>query len=274
MRRLINLKPGHGAAIVLAALPFILVIIAYLAGSAERLAANPEDKLLPAPHSLGEAIDRVAFKPDKRTGDVVLWTDTAASLGRLLAGVAISASLSLIIGIGVGLVPLLRATFETMIAALAMIPPLAVLPILFLVFGLTEVAKIALICICIAPFMTRDLILRVREIPEEEIVKAQTLGGSTWQIALRVVLPQIWPRLFDSIRLALGSAWLSLIAAEAIASESGLGYRIFLLRRFFAMDVILPYVAWITLLAFALDWSLRRMQHVLFPWFTAQRGAG
>ena len=61
------------------------------------------------------------------------------------------------------------------------------------------------------------------------------------------------PRLIDSVRLSLGAAWLYLIAAEAIAAESGLGYRIFLMRRYLAMDVILPYVAWITLLAFLLD---------------------
>ncbi len=61
-----------------------------------------------------------------------------------------------------------------------------------------------------------------------------------------MVLPQIWPRLIDSLRLTLGSAWLFLIAAEAIASTEGLGYRIFLVRRYLAMDVILPYVVWIT----------------------------
>ncbi len=48
-------------------------------------------------------------------------------------------------------------------------------------------------------------------------------------------------------------AWIFLISAEAIASTGGLGYRIFLVRRYLAMDVILPYVAWITLIAFALD---------------------
>ena len=65
------------------------------------------------------------------------------------------------------------------------------------------------------------------------------------------MLPQVWPRLIDSLRLTLGSAWLFLIAAEAIASTEGLGYRIFLVRRYLAMDVILPYVVWITLLAVA-----------------------
>ena len=70
-------------------------------------------------------------------------------------------------------------------------------------------------------------------------------------------MPQVLPRLIDTVRLALGAAWLFLIAAEAIASTEGLGYRIFLVRRYLAMDVILPYVAWITFLGFAFDWLLR-----------------
>ena len=71
-----------------------------------------------------------------------------------------------------------------------MIPPLAILPILFIVLGLEETAKIALIVIGIAPCIARDLALRVGELPEEQIIKAQTLGASTWQLILRVVLPQ------------------------------------------------------------------------------------
>ena len=98
------------------------------------------------------------------------------------------------------------------------------------------------------------------------MIKAQTLGASTWQIILRVVLPQIAPRLLDGIRLSLGPAWLFLISAEAIAATDGLGYRIFLMRRYLAMDVILPYVAWITFLAFGMDWILRRISRHYFPW--------
>ena len=92
------------------------------------------------------------------------------------------------------------------------------------------------------------------------------MGASTWQMALRVVLPQLLPRLLSGLRLSLGPAWLFLIAAEAIASTEGLGYRIFLVRRFLAMDVILPYVAWITLLAFLMDRLLAWASRRLFPW--------
>ena len=68
-----------------------------------------------------------------------------------------------------------------------MIPPMAVLPILFIVFGLGDLSKVVLIVFGIAPFMVRDLALAVDGLPREQMVKAQTLGASTWQIAIRVV---------------------------------------------------------------------------------------
>jgi NitT/TauT family transport system permease protein len=74
------------------------------------------------------------------------------------------------------------------------------------------------------------------------------------------------PRLIKSVRLMLGPAFLFLISAEAIAADVGLGYRIFLVRRYLSMDVILPYVAWITLLAFILDLLLGLFARKTFPW--------
>jgi NitT/TauT family transport system permease protein len=147
-----------------------------------------------------------------------------------------------------------------------MIPPMAVLPILFIVFGLGELSKVVLIVFGIAPFMVRDLTFAAGRIPAELLIKAQSLGASTWQVAIRVVLPQIMPRLLEAVRLSLGPAFLFLIAAEAIAAENGLGYRIFLMRRYLAMDTILPYVAWITLLAFLMDYALATISRLAFPW--------
>ena len=79
------------------------------------------------------------------------------------------------------------------------------------------------------------------------------------------------PRLIQCLRLSLGPAWVFLIAAEAIASNVGLGYRIFLVRRYLAMDVILPYVAWITLIAWLMDAALVTLQRRAFPWFQPEK---
>jgi NitT/TauT family transport system permease protein len=273
MRRVINWKPARGARLLLGLLPFTLLIAVYLAGSSIRLAENPADKLLPSPASLAAATWQMAATEDARTGRVLLWQDTGASLRRLGLGLGIATVIGLVLGIAIGLIPYVRAGLAPLVAVLSMIPPMAILPILFIVLGLEELSKVALIALGIAPFLVRDLALRVQSLPEELLIKAQTLGACTWRIVLRVVLPQALPRLIAGVRLSLGAAWLFLIAAEAIAATEGLGYRIFLMRRYLAMDIILPYVAWITLLAFASDVALRWLTRRGFAWSDESAGS-
>ncbi len=273
MRRIINRRPGRGGALFWGALPFLVACAGYGVASALRLAENPNDKLLPPLSSMVAAVARVAFTPDARTGDYLMWADTLASLHRLGLGLGVATALALVIGIGMGLIPYVRAGLSPFVAMLSMVPPMAVLPVLFIVFGLDELSKVVLIVVGVAPFLVRDLAMRTVEMPREQLIKAQTLGASTWQIVLRVVLPQMLPRLADALRLSLGPAWLFLISAEAIAATEGLGYRIFLVRRYMAMDVILPYVAWITLLAFASDLLLRWFNARCFPWLRAGKAS-
>lgn len=270
--RLINQRLSPPALLALKLAPFALLIIAYLAGSAARLADNPADKLLPALSSMATAIDLMAFTPDRRTGDYLLWADTAASLQRLGAGLGISTALALVLGIAIGIFPAIRALLGPFVGFVAMVPPLALLPVLFIMLGLGEISKIALIVIGIAPIMIRDMAQRVLDLPREQIVKAETLSANSWLVVWRVVLPQVLPRLIVSLRLQLGAAFLFLIAAEAISSDSGLSYRIFLVRRYLSMDIIFPYVAWITFLAAMVDYGLDRLRRWFFPWSELEGG--
>jgi len=272
MKRAMNIQPGMLGKVLLGMLPFVITLVVYLWVSGERLAINPNDKLMPSLPTIGDAINRMAFEPNKRTGDYILWSDTLASLQRLALGVLSAASLGLIFGLLNGAIPLVRANLSPYVTILSLIPPMAILPILFIVFGLGELSKVMLIVIGITPFIIRDLQARALELPAEQLIKAQTLGASTWQVMVRVIIPQILPRLIESVRLTLGPAWLFLIAAEAIAAEQGLGYRIFLVRRYLSMDIILPYVVWITFLAFFTDWILRQISQRSFPWFHSQIG--
>lgn len=272
MRRLLNVRPPRPTAMVMGALPLLALAIVYVGASDAWHAANPGEKILPTLDAMVRQIQVMAFEPDPQTGAIPLWQDTFASLGRLSIGLAISTAITLVLGLVLGVLPLARAGLGALVSAIAVIPPMAVLPILFITLGLGETAKIALIVLGVTPFMVRDLAGHVSAIPEEQMVKAQTLGASTWQIALRVALPQAMPRLLESLRLSLGPAWVFLISAEAIAADVGLGYRIFLVRRYLAMDIILPYVAWIGLLAVTFDLALTALNRRLYPW--AQTGRG
>ncbi len=274
MTRIINRQPSRYGRLALGFLPFVILLLVYIVASDARLAENSADKLLPSFQSFADAVVRMGFEPSKRTGEYLLLNDTLSSLQRLMMGVGLSAFIGLAIGVGNGMVPYMRSPLSPLVTAISLIPPMAILPILFIIFGLGELSKVVLIVIGICPIIIRDIQLRTDDLPPEQLIKAQTLGGSSWQIIVRVVLPQIMPRLIEAVRLTLGSAWLFLIAAEAIAATDGLGYRIFLVRRYMAMDVILPYVLWITTLAFAMDWSLKRVSILLFPWYHGTQGGG
>ncbi|WP_423603249.1 ABC transporter permease [Sphingomonas sp. MS122] len=269
--RWVNRRIGRGNRIILGAIPIVLLALFYLVVAASRHAANPGDKILPMPDAMAGAMAALLFQPDRLSGQLLFLADTLASLQRLGLGIGISTLSALFAGLVLGVLPPVRATLGPLVTAIAVIPPIALLPILFIVFGLGETSKVALIVIGIAPFMIRDLTAHIAALPKEQIAKAQTLGASSWQLMLRVALPQAMPRLIEGLRLSLGPAWVFLISAEAIASDVGLGYRIFLVRRYLSMDIILPYVAWIALLAVMMDlllaWSSRR----LFPW---AHGAG
>jgi len=267
MKRLINQIPSKPTNILLMCLPFLLILIVYVNASNTRLADNPNDKLLPSIEKSFNTISKMAFEENKRNGKYILLEDTLSSLKRLFLGVLISAIIGLVIGVSIGAIPFITSTLSPLVWLLSLIPTMALLPILFIVFGLGEVSKIVLIVVGVSPIIAREIYQRVKEIPSEQIIKVQTLGASTWQIITRVITPQILPRLIDAIRLTLGTAWIFLISAEAIAATEGLGYRIFLVRRYLAMDVIIPYVIWITILAFLIDFILRQFNQRLFPWF-------
>ena len=253
----------------LVALPFVLVLAAYMVASHQRHLDNDSDKLLPSIQQMADTIDRMALHEDPRSGNYLMLQDTLASLKRLSMGISLAAACGLLLGLNMGVFPGLRDMSASFVTFVSMIPPLAILPILFITFGVDELAKVMLIFIGLFPVLTRDVLLAVRRIPKEQITKALTLGASNLSLTYRVVLPQVLPRLIEALRLSLGAAWLFLIAAEAIAATEGLGYRIFLVRRYLAMDVILPYVLWITLLGYLIDLTLRLILRKAFPWYVA-----
>jgi NitT/TauT family transport system permease protein len=260
-------EPTAGLNWFLIALPFLLLIAAYLYASHMRLADNPDDKLLPPVGKMVQAVKQYAWTGDRTSGKQLMVQDTVSSLRRLLIGVGAAAISGLLVGLNLGLFPGFRALGDSFVKFLSIIPPLAILPILFIVFGVGEVGKVMLIFLGTVFLIARDITLTVASLPREQTIKALTLGASGTQIAYQIILPQVMPRLINTVRLSLGPAWLFLIASEAIASTDGLGYRIFLVRRYLAMDLIIPLVFWITFLGFSMDLLLRKFVEWKYPWY-------
>jgi NitT/TauT family transport system permease protein len=277
----INAEPPKRFAFFLSILPFVLIALFYVVTSNIRNYENPADKVLPVFTKMTEGAWNAAkfeeglqeehrflnfaLTSNKKFGQ--LWTDTYASMRRIGTAMIISALLGLLVGINLGLLPGLQCLGMPILTFFSIIPPLSILPILFIMVGVDEAAKIILIFFGTFPMIARDTNLAVKKIPREQIIKALTLGASQIEVAYRVVLPQILPRLIDTVRLSMGSAWIYLISSEAIAANSGLGYRIFLVRRYMAMETIIPYVLWIVAIGYSIDWTLRFIVRWKFRWY-------
>ncbi|MBF0431628.1 MAG: ABC transporter permease subunit [Fibrobacteria bacterium] len=260
----INARPGRFACFVLPWVLFVVCFLLYTRASFVRHQENPRDKLVPTVTQLIDGVKRSAFEEDRK-GDLRLWVDSWASTKRFFIALIII-SLGILIGLNMGAFPYLELFFYRFFLFFDKVPALALLPILFITFGLGEVSKVALIVIGVMPTIVLDTFLRAKEFPRELNIKAMTLGASHFEILYRVILPNIFPKVLDTLRLNLKAVVLFLIAGESLAATAGLGYRIFVVRRYLAMDIIIPYVIWISLLAFSADFLLRYWIRHKYQW--------
>ena len=204
-----------------------------------------------------------------KQGESLLWLDTKASGIRILIAMVFIFA-GIYVGLFMGAFPYAEKVLYRFVLFFDKIPALAVLPILFIVFGLGETAKIALIVIGVAPTIILDTFLKVKEVHDEQLVKGMTMGASQPEIVFRIIFPQIIPKVLDTVRLNFKAVILFLIAGEALAAEAGIGYRIFVVRRYMDMATIFPYVVWISILAFMVDMAFRTWISRKYQWLNKQ----
>ena len=277
---LINAKLSRSVTMALSWALFILGILLYLKIAEDRHRENPEDRVTPTFAQMVMGMTNAAMKPaeDDEQGQNenasfsakflggMLWKDTKATARRF--GISILLLIpAVLLGLHMGLFPVAGAFLLRFVVFFDKIVALSLLPILFIAFGIDELSKIMLIVIGVTPTIILDTYNLVRGVPNEQVVKAFTLGAGDFDVAYRVVLKQILPKVLNSIRLNLKAVTLFLFAGEMIASTDGLAYRIALMRRHMGMDVIIPYVLWVALLLFLVDLAMRVMNRRMHPWF-------
>lgn len=274
---------------------FILMAVLYIGASEYRHSDNSHDKTLPTIGKMARSIGGMIIEYhgegewtwkvwtwdwDVRRWEPRFWRqfevlelplDTWASLRRIGIAMGMSSAAGFLLGMNMGLFPGMRLFMLGFTTFLGIVPTLAILPILFYVFDVDELGKIMLIFFGTFATIASSMYLSTRRISKEQITKALTLGCSQLQVVYRLVMPQTLPCLIDAMRLSLGAAWLFLIAAETTSASQGLGYRIFLVMRYFNMDISIPYVLWITFLGYTGDLILRRIIQWKFAWYLVSR---
>jgi NitT/TauT family transport system permease protein len=277
----ISARPSRLTCWVLSWFLFATGICLYFYTAQKRHRENPDDRVVPTMAQLGAGIYQAAMNPDadeepsadaagqsavERFRNGMLWKDTVASSRRFLFGLALLLP-AVLLGLHMGLFPYFGVFFLRFILFFDKIIALSVLPILFIAFGIDELSKVMLIVIGVTPTIILDTFNLTKGVPPEQLVKGFTLGARDFDVAYRVVLKQIWPRVLNSIRLNLKPLMLFLFAGEMIASTDGLAYRIALMRRHMGMNIIIPYVLWVALLLFLVDLTMRLLNKRLHPWF-------
>lgn len=276
---LIHAKPGRTWSFALSWFLFAAGIAAYLWVAHARHRENPEDRVTPTLAQMATGMYNAVMQPAEEDEIVegeptfveklsrsMLWKDTRASARRFMYSLLLLIP-AVLLGLHMGLFPYVGEFFLRFVLFFDKIVALSLLPILFIAFGIDELSKIMLIVIGVTPTIILDSFNLTRGVPAEQVVKAFTLGAGDFDVAYRVVLKQIAPRVLNSIRLNLKAVMLFLFAGEMIASTDGLAYRIALLRRHMGMDVIIPYVLWVALLLFMVDFAMRTINRKLHPWF-------
>ena len=209
-----------------------------------------------------------------------LWTEgfanktllehTTASLWRVVRGMFWGSVIGIPVGFAMGLNSKLRGFFDTVVELFRPIPPLALLPLFILIFGIGDGTAVRLLIFTSVWIMIIASRSGVQAASLSKVRAAYSLGASKWQVLTKVLLPNALPELFTGVRVALGVSWGTLVAAELIGAREGLGSMIFAARPFFRLDVVVAGIIVIAVLGVLMDIFLRFLESKLIPW----RGKG
>lgn len=253
-------------AVILGLVSFLLLLGLYTYLSHRQHVKEPDDTTIPSWSQLREGVVQ-AFAPNSRSGERWVVVDAKATIGRLSLGLLAGVTGAVMIGLFTGCFPRAEALLMPPLSFLAKVPPTAALAVFFVMVGTGTEMYVAMIAFGILPSLAQSIHLAVREIPEELLNKASTLGASRSELIWNVVARIVFPRMLDAVRLQIGPAMVYLIAAEMVCGDAGFGYRIRLQSRLLDMNVVYPYLVLLAGFGFAMDYALKKLQAVCCPWF-------
>lgn len=194
-----------------------------------------------------------------------------ASLFRVVVGYCVGCACAVVVGSLRGWFRLVGYAVDPLIDSLRHVPALAYIPLVILWFGVGEPARI--LVIATASFLNCVVAVAagMKEVPMVYSDAAQTLGASRAQVFWTIALPSSVPYIFAGLRTGLGAAWGTLVAAELVAAQSGLGYLLEFGQEFFKTAIVIIALVLIGVLGLLMDLALRALQARLARWAPRDR---
>ncbi len=219
---------------------------------------------------LDAVFERVGKLANEGFRNVALWDHIWISVYRVLSGVVYGALIGIPLGFAMGLWSVAKGFFDPIVEFIRPIPPLALIPLIILWFGIDEFAKIFLLALASLFIMIIAARAGVSSVRVSKVHAAYSLGATKLQVLIRVVLPNALPEIFTGLRTAMGVCWGTVVAAELVAADRGIGSMIMIAKNFLNTDIVVIGIVIIGLIGFAIEILMRMLERKLIPW----RGKG
>jgi ABC-type nitrate/sulfonate/bicarbonate transport system permease component len=194
-----------------------------------------------------------------------LWQDGLISSRRILIGFALGSILGVLIGSAMAGSRVVHGLLDPIVEIVRPLPPLAFIPLFIVWFGIGETSKIVLILVGVVPTVTIATLSALDGVPRELLHASRALGASPLYTMFHVRIRYALPGVITGMRLAMGGAWTSIVAAEMIAATSGIGYLITQAGNFLQTPLIFSGIITISILGLVLDGLLRQLSRLTDP---------
>lgn len=211
-------------------------------------------------------IDRFVALVTEGYRNASLWEHVWTSVKRVLLGVFFGALVGIPLGFAMGLNSVARGLFDPIIEFVRPIPPLALIPLVILWLGIDEVAKTFLLFLAALFIMVIAARSGVSSVRISKVHAAYSLGASKAQVLRHVVLPNALPEIFTGLRTSMGVCWGTLVAAELVAADQGVGSMMMIAKNFLQTDVVVIGIIIIGIIGFAIEIAMRLLENWLIPW--------
>ncbi len=243
-------------------LPWLVPIGILLAWEASARLGWLSVRILPEPLAVIKAGVTLAVSGE-------LWEHVKVSALRALSGFAIGGGLGLVLGLLTGSFRKVEIALDTTLQMIRNIPPLALIPLVILWFGIDEAAKLFLISLGVFFAVYINTFHGIRSVDPALIEMGKSYGLSGWALYREVILPGALSSILVGVRYALGFMWVILIVAETISAQSGIGYMTMNAREFLQTDVVLLGILLYALLGKLADVAARLLERRWLKWNTA-----
>ncbi len=216
-------------------------------------------RVLPEPWAVLRAFVQLAA-----SGEIA--QHVAVSAQRAFTGFALGGSLALALGLLTGSARWAETALDSTLQMVRNVPPLALIPLVILWFGIDEAAKLFLVSLGVFFPIYLNTFHGIRGVDKGLIEMARSYGLSGWALYRDVILPGALPQILVGVRFSLGFMWVILIVAETISAQAGIGYMTMNAREFLQTDVVLVGIGLYALLGKAADLAAKGLERWWLRW--------